>query len=108
MKALLDENLPHELRPLLMPIHDVFTVAFLGWDGTANGTLLSLAAANGFDVVVTTDRGYEHQHDLTRLPSAVVLLLSKSNKIDDVRQLLAPLVLALDTLVPSTLVKLSR
>jgi hypothetical protein len=29
MKILMDENLPHELRPLLMPMHDVLTVAFM-------------------------------------------------------------------------------
>jgi predicted nuclease of predicted toxin-antitoxin system len=33
MKILLDENLPHELRRLL-PGHDAFTVAYLGWSGT--------------------------------------------------------------------------
>jgi hypothetical protein len=37
MKILMDENPPHELRPLLMPMHDVFTVAFMGWAGIANG-----------------------------------------------------------------------
>ncbi len=107
MKVLLDENLPHELRPLLMPMHDVFTVAYQGWAGVANGRLLEMAASNGFDAVVTTDRGYEHQHNLTRLPCAVVLLRTASNKIDDVRQLLSQLLLALDGLTPCALVKLS-
>ena len=45
MKLLLDENIPHEIRPLLVPMHDVFTVAYLGWSGTENGDLLTLAAA---------------------------------------------------------------
>ena len=107
MRVLLDENLPHELRPLLMPVHDVFTVAYLGWAGTANGRLLARAAADGFDVLVTTDRGYEHQQNLTRLPCGVALLLCRSNKIDDVRPLLTPLLLALDRLVPFSLVKVS-
>ena len=107
MKVLLDENLPHELRPLLMPMHEVFTVAYLGWTGIANGRLLSMAAADGFGVLVTTDRGYEHQQNLTRLPCAVVLLLARSNKIDDVRPLLTPLLLALDGLSPASLVKVS-
>ena len=46
MKVLLDENLPHDLRKLL-PGHDVFTVAYLGWAGVKNGELLRRAAADG-------------------------------------------------------------
>jgi predicted nuclease of predicted toxin-antitoxin system len=29
MKILLDENIPHQLRSLLTPMHEPFTVAFL-------------------------------------------------------------------------------
>jgi hypothetical protein len=50
MKVLLDENLPHELRFLLMPAHEVFTVSYLGWSALENGELLAQAAASGFDV----------------------------------------------------------
>ena len=107
MKVLLDENVPHNLRPLLMPMHDVFTVAYLGWAGTANGKLLERAAADGVDVLVTGDRGYEHQHNLARLPCAVVLLFPATLKIDDVRRLLSQLLVTLDALVPSTLVKVA-
>jgi predicted nuclease of predicted toxin-antitoxin system len=52
MKVLLDENLPHELRLLLMPMHEVFTVAFLGWSALENGDLLLQAASNGFDAMI--------------------------------------------------------
>ncbi|HEY8750707.1 MAG TPA: DUF5615 family PIN-like protein [Tepidisphaeraceae bacterium] len=64
MKLLLDENLPQGLRALLSPPHDVFTVGYLGWAETTNGALLKKAAQDGFDAVLTTDRGYEHQQNL--------------------------------------------
>ena len=56
MKVLLDENLPHRLR-LFLPGHDVFTVDYLRWKGIQNGRLLALAAANGFDAMLTMDDG---------------------------------------------------
>ncbi len=105
MKVLLDESLPHELRPLLQPMHDVFTVAYMGWSGIPNGKLLALAGSQGFDALVTTDRGYEHQQNLVNLPCAVVLLLGKSNKIDDIRPLIPELLSALSMLQPQCLVK---
>lgn len=51
MKRLLDENLPHRLRPLLVG-HEVFTVAFMKWKGTENGKLFELAAQNGFEAML--------------------------------------------------------
>src|SRR5690349_21116278 len=105
MKLLLDENIPHEFRSLLMPPHDVFTVAYMGWVGLDNGKLLTAAAADGFAALVTTDRGYEHQQHLPTLPCSVVLLLSPSNRIDDLRPLVPALLAALSTITPKSLVK---
>ena len=69
MKVLLDENLPHDFRHFL-PGHEVFTVAFRGWAGQQNGTLLATAAANGFDVLVTLDLGVQYEQNLSSLPVA--------------------------------------
>ena len=60
MKLLLDENLPHQLR-LELPGHDAYTVAYMNWGGVENGELLRLAAIDGFDAVITNDRGLEYQ-----------------------------------------------
>ena len=67
MKLLLDENLPHQLRHEL-PGHDCFTVAYMGWGGIENGTLLSLAASHGFDAVLTKDTKVEYEQNLTNPP----------------------------------------
>jgi predicted nuclease of predicted toxin-antitoxin system len=98
MKILLDENLPHELRLLLSPLHDSYTTRYMRWNGKENGELLKVAAQHGFDALVTTDRGYEHQQNLKTLPCAVVLLLSRSNAMDDLRPLLTPLLVRLENL----------
>jgi hypothetical protein len=106
VKLLLDENIPFEFRPLLMPAHDVFTVAWMRWKGIANGRLLTLAAADGFDAVVTTDAGLEYQQNQHALPCSVVVLSAKSNRINDLRPLVPALLSALDLLPPRTLVVL--
>lgn len=62
MKVLLDENLPHELRLFLVG-HDVFTVTFMQWSGVSNGALRAVAAAQGFDVLLTNDANIGHQRD---------------------------------------------
>ncbi len=62
MKLLLDENLPHRLRRLLIG-HDVFTVAFMKWSGVENGERLALAAAAGFDAVITKDTGMPYEQN---------------------------------------------
>jgi len=66
MKVLLDENLPHQVR-LEIGGHDVFTTAFMGWAGIENGELLKVAAASGFDVLITTDRGMEYEQNSNTL-----------------------------------------
>ena len=107
MKLLLDENLPHELRKLLSPPHDVFTVTFMGWSGVSNGELMKRAAAHAFDALITTDRGYEHQQNFSNLPCCVLLLLGRTNKIDDLQLLVPALLSALTSLPPKSLVKIS-
>lgn len=99
MKLLLDENLPHDLRHFLA-IHEAFTVTYMGWSGLRNGQLLERAARDGFDAVVTLDTGIEHQHNLMQLPCAVVILHAPSNKLEDLKPLVSPLLDSLATLSP--------
>lgn len=99
MKLLLDEHAPHALRRSLTG-HSVYTVAYMGWDGTKNGKLLALTAGAGFDAVITTDRGLEHQQNPVALPVAVVILCVKSNNIRNLSMLLPKLVDTLQNLPP--------
>jgi predicted nuclease of predicted toxin-antitoxin system len=99
MKVLLDENLPHDLRHLLVG-HEVFTTAFMGWKGLENGDLLAEAAKSGFHAVVTMDSGIEYQHNPQTLPASVIILRAATNKLDDLRFLVPGLLAVLLELEP--------
>jgi predicted nuclease of predicted toxin-antitoxin system len=99
MKILLDENLPHRLRPLLIG-HDVFTVAFMKWNGVENGELLTLAAADGFEAVITKDTGMPYEQNTQTLPCSIVVLEAPTNELDDIRPLIPALLICLQALPP--------
>ena len=106
MRLLLDENLPHQMR-LELPGHDVFTAAYMGWAGVENGELLRLAAADGFDALVTNDRGLEYQQNLDELPLAVLVVLATANTIEAIRPAYPELLALLSRLSPREFAKLS-
>ena len=81
MRVLLDENVPHDLIPQLAG-YDVSTVQGLGWAGIKNGELLE-RARDAIDVFVTMDRKLEKQHDLSKLPFGVLIIVAKSNRMPD-------------------------
>ena len=83
MRVLLDENVDRRLRPLFDPGHEVVTVAEQGWSGEKNGDLLRLAAAE-FDAFVTMDRNLPHQQNLSDVDLAVVVILGRSNRRQDI------------------------
>jgi predicted nuclease of predicted toxin-antitoxin system len=82
VRILLDENLPRRLRRHL-PGHLVRTVQQQGWRGVNNGELLRRAAAAGFEVLLTADRGLSHQQNLTGLAIRVIVLVARSNQLDN-------------------------
>jgi hypothetical protein len=94
VKLLLDENLPHQIR-LELPGYQVLTAAFMKWDGIENGELLRLAAANGFDSLITNDRGLEYRQNPGALPVAVIVVLAKANTIEAIRPVYPELLAAL-------------
>jgi len=94
MKLLIDECLPTDLR-LFIPGHDVETVDYCGWKGIKNGKLLVIAAADGFEAMITSDAGIEHQQNPATLPMAVVIIHPDSNDLMDIRPLVPRLLLVL-------------
>ena len=75
MVVLLDENLDHRLRLHLSP-HEVFTVAFRGWSGLKNGTLLRTAEESGIEVFLTGDQTLAFEQNLAGRRIAIVVLSS--------------------------------
>jgi len=105
MRMLLDESVPGRLGPLLIG-HAVTTVQRRGWSSIKNGKLLALAAAE-FDVVLTADKGMEYQQNLATLPVAVVIVLARTNRMQDMAPAVPRILTALGELVPGTLLKLA-
>ena len=93
MKVLLDECVDRRFARDL-PGHFVRTVPQMGWATIKNGRLLRLAEKE-FDVFVTVDRNLSFQQSLPKFDIAVVVLRAKSNRIEALRPLAAPLLVAL-------------
>ena len=87
-----------------VPGHHVRTVQEMGWAGVKNGALLQLAATR-FDAFLTVDQGSEYQQDLSGLTLGVVVLLGRSNDIDDLRPLLPDTLAILAVVRPGQVVK---
>ena len=87
MRLLLDESAPRLLRTSFPAACEVRTVPEMGWIGVENGVLLGLAAEDGFDALVTVDRGFAHQQSQDNLPLPVVIMLAASKQPDGLRPL---------------------
>jgi hypothetical protein len=59
----------------------------MGWASKRNGELLALAVSQ-FDVFLTADRNLSHQQDLSSFDIAIVVLVGRSNRLEDVRPLM--------------------
>ena len=101
MRVLLDENLPHDLVAAL-PGHDVATVQEMGRAGVENGELLSRAAGKT-DAFVTMERKLERQQNLSVLPFGVVLIVARSNRVQDLLPLTPMVLEALGRIQPGRL-----
>jgi predicted alpha/beta hydrolase len=99
VRVLLDEHLPVDFAAKLKG-HEVSTVRAQGWIGMKNGELLTTAAAAGFEVLLTNDRGIEQQQRLTELSLAVIILDAPSNKIGDLIKRLPATLRAIENAAP--------
>ena len=73
MRILFDQNVPRALRNLL-PGHDVRTAAEMGWSTLANGNLIDAAERGGFEAMITADRNFRFQVDISARSFAVIIL----------------------------------
>jgi hypothetical protein len=97
MKILLDENFPADFAKLLDG-HDA-TVHSLGWSGIRNGELLR--RAHGIcKVFVTLDRNLEFQQNIKILAFGVVIVRSRSNRMADLKPLVALILAAITHVSP--------
>ena len=71
----------------------------MGWATLKNGALLSLAEKT-FDVFITVDRNLSTQQNLSRFDIAVMVLRSKSNRLEDLKTLVPKALSALPRIKP--------
>jgi len=73
MRILFDHGTPAPLIPFLEN-HIVTKAKDAGWDRVSNGTLLTAAEAEGFEILITTDKQFRYQQNLTGRRIAIVVL----------------------------------
>ena len=103
MHILLDESVPSSLGSQLTG-HSAVTVQRRGWASIKNGKLLALAAGE-FDVLLTADKGMEYQQNLATLPVSILIVLARSNRIEDLAAAVPKILVPLAEQPPRTLRK---
>lgn len=84
MRVLLDENLDWRLVRYFDADFQVTTMDRQGWKGKRNGELLE-EAAETFDVLVTMDKGFEYQQNISEYAIGVILISARSNRLQDIQ-----------------------
>ncbi len=82
MKILLDECVTKHLKPYLSD-YEVSTVNQEKWNGLKNGELLTTAQEAGFQVLLSIDKNLQHQQNMENYIISIVILNSRSSKIED-------------------------
>jgi hypothetical protein len=75
VKILFDQGTPVPLRRSLSG-HQVSTAFERGWGNKKNGELLSAAAADGFEAIITTDQNLKYQQNLAERRLAILVLMT--------------------------------
>lgn len=86
--------------------HDVFTVTEMKWSGIRNGELLTLAISAGFEVFVTADQNLKYQQNLRNYRIGIVVLIARSNKIDDLQVLVPEALEAIRSITPGKFINI--
>jgi hypothetical protein len=73
MLVLFDNGTPRSLAHHLAG-HTVIEARARGWDTLTNGELLTAAEADGFDVLITTDKNIRYQQNLAARNISLVVL----------------------------------
>ena len=85
-----------------LAVHEVSTVAGLGWQGINNGELLR-RAQDRFEVLLTMDRNLEFQQNNAASDLGMLLVLAPSNRMVHLRPLVLAILEAIETVRPGEL-----
>ncbi len=96
MRVLFDHNTPAPLRSSLKS-HHVETAYARGWSKLLNGDLLAAAEAGGFELLITSDRGFQYQQNWARRKIGLLILSTNDwTRIRSVRDQIANAVDAME------------
>jgi hypothetical protein len=99
MRVLFDQGTPIGIAGSLSG-HEVTEVIELGWDRISNGELLKMAEAEGFDLLLTTDKRIRYQQNLTGRKIAIVVFGNSTWRV--VRLYLHRIALAVNDATPGS------
>lgn len=102
MRILLDECVNPRLRQAF-PDHEVLTVAEAKWRTLPDAKLVAQAQGR-CDVLMTTDKGFEYEHNLKNLAFGIVIVHVARNRMEYYRPLFAALEDALGRAKPGEVV----
>jgi predicted nuclease of predicted toxin-antitoxin system len=107
MRVLLDECVNERLRHHL-PGHECQTARYAGLAGVENGELLHAAEEANFDVLLTVDRGFEYQQNLTDRRIAVIVFCGESVLFEDLLPLMVTCLNHLNSIQPGQVVRIGN
>lgn len=107
MRILIDECIDERLRNHL-PGHECRTVRYAGLAGLKNGELLNAAERAKFDIFVTVDQGIEYQQNLAGRRIAVLIFHAKSNRLEDLLDLLPEGLRRIETIRPGEIARIEN
>ncbi|HWZ44469.1 MAG TPA: DUF5615 family PIN-like protein [Candidatus Saccharimonadales bacterium] len=105
MRILLDECVNPRLRQAF-PNHEVLTVAQAQWRALPDAKLIAQAQGQ-CDVLVTIDRGFEHEHNLKKLRFGIVIVHVPKNRMEYYRPLFPALMDAVERIKPGEVAHVS-
>jgi hypothetical protein len=106
MLVLLDENLLSRKlkRPISDAGHIVHNVDSIGWRGTKDGALLTLAEAYPFDVFITADKNLPYQQNTSDYQLRIIVLNARTTKPEYLLPLIQQACLIMPTLAPGSVI----
>jgi hypothetical protein len=104
MRLLLDECVTRRVKPDFVG-HEMFTVEEAGLKGLKNGELLH-AMSGRFDALITVDRNLPFQQNLSSIDFAIIILVTKRNRREELSALVPQALLALRTIRPGDVIRL--
>jgi len=105
VKLLLDESLPRRLKASF-DRHQTRTVPEMGWQGTMNGELLRLAAAE-FDVFVTADQNLQYQQNLAGIDIGIIVMAAATTRLSDLLPLVPAALQAIESIRSGDVVRVA-